>query len=121
MRATRSPVLRDVSNESDVRRLVDEAIAAFGDVQVLVNNAGVYGPMGSIEDVDWASWVRAIEINLYGSVLPIRAVLPHFKQRGYGKIIQLSGGGATALDQGNAPAGAQGAYAARQDCRQPVL
>jgi NAD(P)-dependent dehydrogenase (short-subunit alcohol dehydrogenase family) len=85
----------DVSDESDVRRLVEAAIAAFGHVQVLVNNAGVYGPMGSVEDVDWASWVRAIEINLYGSVLPIRAVLPHFKQHGYGKIIQLSGGGAT--------------------------
>ena len=39
--------------------------------------------------------VRAIEINLLRSVIPIRAVLPHFKEQRYGKIIQLSGGGAT--------------------------
>ena len=38
---------------------------------------------------------RAIEINIYGSVLPCRALLPHFKQQRYGKIVQLSGGGAT--------------------------
>jgi 3-oxoacyl-[acyl-carrier protein] reductase len=48
-----------------------------------------------IEDIDWSDWVRAVEINLYGSVIPIRAVLPHFKAQRHGKIIQLSGGGAT--------------------------
>ena len=42
-----------------------------------------------------AEWVRAIEINLLGSALMCRAVLPHFKAQHYGKIIQLSGGGAT--------------------------
>ncbi len=62
---------------------------------MLVNNAGVYGPLGPSEDVDWAAWVRAMEINVYGSVLPCRALLPHFKQHRYGKIVQLSGGGAT--------------------------
>jgi NAD(P)-dependent dehydrogenase (short-subunit alcohol dehydrogenase family) len=56
----------------------------------------VYGPKGPIEQVDWLEWVRAIEINLLGSVLVARAVLPHLKRRGYGKLIQLSGGGATA-------------------------
>jgi len=85
----------DVSREEDVRRLTAEAFAAFGRVHILVNNAGVYGPMGSIDQVDWAEWVRAIEINIYGSVLPIRAILPHFREHRYGKVIQLSGGGAT--------------------------
>src|SRR4029079_14989631 len=85
----------DVSREPDVRRLMDTAVAEFGRLQILVNNAGVYGPMGSIDRVDWAEWVRAIEINIYGSVLPIRAILPHFREHRYGKIIQLSGGGAT--------------------------
>jgi NAD(P)-dependent dehydrogenase (short-subunit alcohol dehydrogenase family) len=51
--------------------------------------------MGPIESVDWNEWVRAIEINVFGSVLVCRAVLPHFKARRYGKIVQLSGGGAT--------------------------
>lgn len=85
----------DVSREADVRQLVDEAVGSFGQLQILVNNAGVYGPMGPIEQVDWADWVRAMEINVYGSVLPIRQLLPHFKAQQYGKIVQLSGGGAT--------------------------
>lgn len=85
----------DVSQEVDVRRLAAEAFASFGRIHILVNNAGVYGPMGSIDQVDWTEWVRAIEINIYGSVLPIRAMLPHFREHRYGKVIQLSGGGAT--------------------------
>jgi 3-oxoacyl-[acyl-carrier protein] reductase len=51
--------------------------------------------MGLIEEVDWAEWVRAVEINLFGSILMCRALLPHFKARRYGKVVQLSGGGAT--------------------------
>jgi 3-oxoacyl-[acyl-carrier protein] reductase len=85
----------DVSRQADVQRLIDAAIDTFGRVHILVNNAGVYGPLGSIDQVDWAEWVRAIEINVYGSVLPIRAILPHFRTHRYGKVIQLSGGGAT--------------------------
>jgi NAD(P)-dependent dehydrogenase (short-subunit alcohol dehydrogenase family) len=85
----------DVSNPSDVDRLVARALEAFPQVHILVNNAGVYGPLGPIETVDWPAWTRAIEINLYGSVLMARALVPHFKRHRYGKIIQLSGGGAT--------------------------
>lgn len=85
----------DVSNTSDVDRLVQRACTEFPELQILVNNAGVYGPIGPTESVDWDAWVRAIEINLFGSVLMCRALVPHFKQRRYGKIIQLSGGGAT--------------------------
>lgn len=85
----------DVAKEVDVQRLVARALAEFGRVDILVNNAGVYGPLGAIEEIDWAAWVRAIEINLLGSVLLCRALLPHFKRNRYGKIIQLSGGGAT--------------------------
>jgi NAD(P)-dependent dehydrogenase (short-subunit alcohol dehydrogenase family) len=85
----------DVAEEADVQRLVARALAEFGRVDILVNNAGVYGPLGAIEEIDWPAWVRAIEINLLGSVLLCRALLPHFKKNRYGKIIQLSGGGAT--------------------------
>jgi NAD(P)-dependent dehydrogenase (short-subunit alcohol dehydrogenase family) len=85
----------DVSDPGQVARLADRAFALFPRLHVLVNNAGVYGPMGPIEDVDWAAWTRAMEINVYGSVLPCRAVLPHFEQHRYGKIVQLAGGGAT--------------------------
>jgi NAD(P)-dependent dehydrogenase (short-subunit alcohol dehydrogenase family) len=84
----------DVSKELDVNRLVTNTISRLGGCHILVNNAGVYGPKGEIENVDWTDWIRAIEINLFGSILMSRAVLPHFKIQRYGKIIQLSGGGA---------------------------
>jgi len=85
----------DVSNPEDVENLLNKALGAFAQLHILVNNAGVYGPKGPIEEVPWEEWVRALEINLMGSVLMCRAVLPHFKAHRYGKIIQLSGGGAT--------------------------
>jgi NAD(P)-dependent dehydrogenase (short-subunit alcohol dehydrogenase family) len=85
----------DVSRPDDVERLVEGALARLGGLTILVSNAGVYGPKGATERTDWAEWVRAVEINLYGSVLPARALVPHFIARGYGKVVQLSGGGAS--------------------------
>ena len=85
----------DVSKESDVNKVVTQTMALLGGCHILVNNAGVYGPKGEIESVDWDDWMKTMEINVYGSVLMSRAVLPHFKAQGYGKVIQLSGGGAT--------------------------
>lgn len=88
-------VAADVSRENDVERVIKTALEQFGRVDILVNNAGVYGPKGAVEDVSWTEWLRAIEINLLGPVLTCRAILPHFKAMRRGKIIQLSGGGAT--------------------------
>lgn len=88
-------LVADVSDPADVERIVAMALRVFGQLTILVNNAGIYGPKGPLETVDWVEWVRAMEINLFGSVLMCRAVLPHFKAQQYGKIIQLSGGGAT--------------------------
>lgn len=85
----------DVSVMGDVEALVSAAIEQLGGLHVLVNNAGVYGPMGSLDEIDWAEWLRAMDVNINGSVLPMREVLPHFKRQRYGKIVQLSGGGAT--------------------------
>jgi NAD(P)-dependent dehydrogenase (short-subunit alcohol dehydrogenase family) len=85
----------DVSNQADVAALVDKTLDLFGRIDILVNNAGIYGPAGASEEVSWDAWVRAIEINLFGSVLMIRAVLPVMKRQKSGKIVQLSGGGAT--------------------------
>lgn len=84
----------DVTDADAVEACVARALNQFGSLQILVNAAGVYGPIGTIEQNDWAEWTRAIEINLMGSVLPCRFVLPHFRERGYGKIVQMSGGGA---------------------------
>jgi NAD(P)-dependent dehydrogenase (short-subunit alcohol dehydrogenase family) len=85
----------DVSEPQAVEGLVGEALERFSRIHVLVNNAGVYGPKGLTEDVAWDEWEHAVRVNLFGSVLCSRAVLPHFRANRYGKIIQLSGGGAT--------------------------
>lgn len=85
----------DVSQPDEVQRLIKTALAEFGGLEVLVCNAGIYGPKGMIQDVDWNSWYDAISINLIGTVLPCREALSHFIQQKYGKIILLSGGGAT--------------------------
>ena len=96
----------DVSRPDDVARLVDAALAQFGRLDILVNNAGVAGPTGAVESVDWDDWLRTLQINLLGAVLLSRIVVPHFRRVGRGKIVQLSGGGATQ------PLPMQSAYAA---------
>jgi NAD(P)-dependent dehydrogenase (short-subunit alcohol dehydrogenase family) len=78
-----------------VTDLVGVTLEEFPELSILVNNAGIYGPKGRLEETDWTEWVDAININLLGSVFMCRELLPHFRRRGYGKIIQLSGGGAT--------------------------
>jgi NAD(P)-dependent dehydrogenase (short-subunit alcohol dehydrogenase family) len=86
----------DVSLESAVEKLMNAAIAEFNHVDILVNNAGIYGPKGPIEKVDSSDWVKAIEINLNGVFFCCKHIMAHMKKKNYGKIINLSGGGATA-------------------------
>jgi NAD(P)-dependent dehydrogenase (short-subunit alcohol dehydrogenase family) len=85
----------DVSRPDAVERLLDATISRDRPLHILVNNAGIYGPKGLVETLDWHAWVDAVATNLFGSVLMCRGVLPHFKAHRYGKIVQLSGGGAT--------------------------
>jgi NAD(P)-dependent dehydrogenase (short-subunit alcohol dehydrogenase family) len=85
----------DVSNPQQVNKLVEIALNKLGKIDILVANAGIYGPKGAIEEVDWDEWSQAIDVNLKGTVLQCRAVLPHLKKQRHGKIIVISGGGAT--------------------------
>ena len=85
----------DVADERQVDRLFDETARAFGTLDILVNNAGIYGPMGTIDEINWNDWVKAISINLMGTVYCSRKAVQVFKKKQYGKIINLSGGGAT--------------------------
>jgi 3-oxoacyl-[acyl-carrier protein] reductase len=86
----------DVSRPKDCELIINRAAEIFSPLTILVNNAGVYGPMGHLEEVPWNEWVEAIQINLLGTALMCRSVIPLFRRQGYGKIINLSGGGAAA-------------------------
>ena len=85
----------DISVKEDVKLVISDTINQLGGCHVLVNNAGIYGPKNNIELTKWEDWIKTIEINLYGSILMCRELIKNFKKQGYGKIIQLSGGGAT--------------------------
>ena len=85
----------DVSSEQEVDELIGRCVKEFRNVDILVNNAGVLGPIGRTEDIAVEDWRAVIETNLIGVFLLCRALVPHMRSRGYGKIINLSGGGAT--------------------------
>jgi NAD(P)-dependent dehydrogenase (short-subunit alcohol dehydrogenase family) len=85
----------DISKPEDNEKLVEAAEINFGGVDILVANAGVYGPKGKLEDTNWDDWSQAIDINVKGTVLTCKAVIPAMKLKMAGKIIILSGGGAT--------------------------
>src|SRR5579859_7296902 len=86
----------DIADAAQVQGLFDRAIGVAGRIDVLVGNAGVHGAIGPAEEVDWDGWVEAIRVNVLGTVLCCRAVVPVMRRQGSGKIILLSGGGATA-------------------------
>lgn len=88
-------VQADVSNRDDVAGVVDQTVQAFGTVDILVNNAGVQGPIGPLVENDADAWMQTVMINLVGPFLCCQAVLPVMIRQRRGKIINLSGGGAT--------------------------
>jgi NAD(P)-dependent dehydrogenase (short-subunit alcohol dehydrogenase family) len=85
----------DVSQPKEVKELIDFTLGKFANIDVLVNCAGIYGPIGLATDIDSEKWLQAIHINLYGTFLCIKGVLPTMMKTRKGKIINLSGGGAT--------------------------
>lgn len=90
------PILADVSQRDDVRGAVTRGLERFGKIDILVNNAGIQPPIGPLVANDPETWTRAVAVNLFGPFHCSQAVLPGMIARRYGKIINLSGGGATA-------------------------
>lgn len=82
----------DISDRAQVDAAV--AIARFGHLDILVSNAGTVEPIGPLEGVDPADWAHGIAVNLIGTYHGIRAVLPHFRGRGGGVIVNVSSGAA---------------------------
>ncbi|MBI1325260.1 glucose 1-dehydrogenase [bacterium] len=79
----------DVVKAADVEKAVAETVAAFGPVDVLVNNAGI-NIRGPIETLGEDDWDAVIDTNLKGAWLGCRAVVPSMKQRRWGRILNLS-------------------------------
>jgi NAD(P)-dependent dehydrogenase (short-subunit alcohol dehydrogenase family) len=85
----------DVRDTFAVRKVVDRAFAAFGRIDVIVNNAG-YGLFGASEEVSDDQIRDQIETNLIGSIQIIRGALPHLRSQGGGRILQVSSEGGQA-------------------------
>lgn len=88
-------VVTDVTAPLEVALLVQKSIELFGRIDILVNAAGTYGPIGRAWEVDAKEWANTFSANLFGPFLLCQLVLPHMIRAGRGKIINFSGGGAT--------------------------
>ena len=84
----------DVSNEDDVQRLVDETVAQCGGLDILVNNAGLYASleMRPFDQIPLEEWRQVMDVNVASMFLTCRAAVPAMRERGGGKIVNISSG-----------------------------
>ncbi len=82
----------DVSKEADTLAMAEEALKAFGRIDILVNNAAVYDGITRkpFYEIDPAEWDLVMAVNVKGAFLTARAVFPSMKKQGYGKIVNLA-------------------------------
>lgn len=91
------PVVCDVSSTESTNAAVDQTVSRFGKLDGLVFAAGVYGPIGPIENNSIDEWAQCININLVGAARAIHAAVPHLKKNKGGHIVLFSGGGQAAV------------------------
>ena len=84
----------DISDPASVASLFVR-VAQLGPLHAVVNNAGIYGPIGPTEEVSLAEWTQAWEVNVTGTLLVCQHAVRAMKPLGGGKIVTISGGGAT--------------------------
>jgi NAD(P)-dependent dehydrogenase (short-subunit alcohol dehydrogenase family) len=85
----------DVTKPDEVDGLVRASLARFGQIDLLFNNHGSFASVAPVWQADPALWWRDVTINLLGTMLCCRAVLPHMMKRNAGVIINMEGGGGT--------------------------
>jgi 3-oxoacyl-[acyl-carrier protein] reductase len=85
-------VRTDVTDPDSCTAMVAAAVQRFGTVDILVNNAAIYDglQMDAFEDLDLATWNQVLNVNVTGTWLATRAVTPLMKEKGYGKIVNIS-------------------------------
>src|SRR4249919_3337110 len=84
----------DVSDEAQCKALVAKTIERFGKIDILVNNAALYSHLEETEftKIDVALWDKVMAINVRGPFLMAKHVVPHMREKGYGKIINIGSG-----------------------------
>lgn len=84
----------DVSDEEAVKKFVAQTVLRFGKIDILINNAAVFANLEprSVTDIDVKEWDRVMAVNVRGPFLMAKHVVPHMKQAGYGKIINIGSG-----------------------------
>jgi len=85
----------DVSNKKQVNLYIKKIVKKESKIHVLVNNAGIYGPIGPFEKNSYKKWRDAFEINFFGSLNFYKSLIPIMKKQNFGRIVQIAGGGAT--------------------------
>jgi 3-oxoacyl-[acyl-carrier protein] reductase len=101
----------DVSRPEDVLRAAAEVKKILAEVDILVNAAGVYGPIGVVTEVDPEEWRKALEINLFGTFLSTQSFAPLMKERKSACIINFVGGGEGAYPHFSSYVSAKGGIA----------
>ena len=84
------PVQADVANLDAVKKLVAGAVSTFGGVDILVNNAAGSGS-GALSELTDEDWLRHLDVKLIGYVRCAREVIPHMKQKNWGRIVNIGG------------------------------
>ena len=84
----------DIADYTAVTAAVDATIKTFGQLDIVINNAGALEPISHLSNVDPAGWDKVIDVNLKGVFYAMRAALPHMLGRGSGSIITVSSGAA---------------------------
>jgi NAD(P)-dependent dehydrogenase (short-subunit alcohol dehydrogenase family) len=84
----------DVSSEADVEAMVRETVERYGGLDILVNNAGLYAslPMRPFDQIPLEEWRQVMDVNVASMFLTCRAVVPLMRERGGGKIVNISSG-----------------------------
>lgn len=83
-------VVSDVAEADGAKRIIDETVARFGRIDVLVNNAGGVGRFAAFEELTDDDWIGAFTFNVLSAVRATRAALPHMQKQKWGRIINIS-------------------------------